>query len=148
MQGTLSPMPTAARPLLAVLVAATALAGCSGSEESSSPDFKGEQKLVANVVEDLQDAGREQDADQVCQLLSEQLITTIRATAGGKATCAEAIDDAIQDADSFDLSVKSVTVTGTTAKAVVESEDRDKNVRDTIQFVKDGQRWKISALAG
>jgi len=148
MQGTLSPMPTAVRPLLAVFAAAAALGGCSTSEEDSSADFQGDQKLVANVVEDLQDAGAEKDADAVCQLLSEDLIAKIRATAGGRATCAEAVDDAIQDADAFDLDVKSVKITGTTASAVVESQDDDKDVRDTLTFAKDGPRWKISALAG
>lgn len=148
MQGTLSPMPTAVRPLLAALLAAAALGGCAASEEDSSTDFQGDQKLVANVVEDLQDAGAEQDADAVCQLLTEDLIAKIRATAGGRATCAEAVDDAIQDADAFDLDVKSVKITGTTATAVVESQDNDKDVRDTLAFAKDGPRWKISALAG
>lgn len=141
-------MPTAVRPLLAVLAAAAALGGCAASDEDSSADFKGDQKLVANVVEDLQDAGADRDADQVCQLLSEDLITKIRATAGNDATCADAVDDAIQDADAFDLDVKSVTITGTTATAVVESQDDDKDVRDTLMFTKDGPRWKISALAG
>lgn len=141
-------MPTAVRPLLLALAAAAALGGCTSSEEDSSADFQGDQKLVANVVEDLQDAGAEKDADKVCTLLSEDLITKIRATAGNNATCADAVDDAIQDADAFDLDVKSVKITGATATAVVESQDDDRDVRDTLMFSKDGARWKISALAG
>ncbi len=140
-------MPTVARPLLATLVAAAALGGCTQTTKDSASDFKGDQRLVANVVEDLQDAGASKDAEQVCTLLTEQLITKIRATAGGNASCAEAVDDAIQDADAFDLSVKTVTITGTTASAVVVSKDNNKDVRDTLTFAKEAGRWKISALS-
>lgn len=140
-------MQTPVRPLFLALAAATAFGGCSQTTNDSSTDFQGEQKLVANVVEDLQDAGASKDADGVCRLLSEQLITKIRATAGGNASCEEAVDDALQDADAFDLSVKKVTITGTNATAVVESKDNDKDVRDTLTFLKEAGRWKISALA-
>jgi len=141
-------MPTVVRPLLAALAAAVLLTGCTQASEDSSKDFKGPQKLVANVVEDLQDAGADKDADQVCTLLTEALIAKIRATAGGKATCADAVDDALQDADAFDLDVKKITISGTTASAIVESKDNDKDVRDTLTFAKEAGRWKVSALAG
>jgi len=106
-------------------------------------------------VDDLQDAGRDKDGDAVCVLLAADLIKKIRATAGGKVSCAEAVDDALDDADSFDIDVKSVKIDGTTATAVVESKENDDEIRDTLSFVKEQAggspprtRWKLSALAG
>lgn len=148
-------MLNAARSLLAAAAMAAVFGGCSQADDDDAADFKGEQKLVANVVDDLQDAGRDKDGDAVCALLAPDLVKKIRATAGGNASCAEAVDDALDDADAFDIDVKSVKVTGTTATAVVESKENDDEVRDTLSFVKvqaggspPRMRWKLSALAG
>jgi hypothetical protein len=141
-------MLNARRPLLAAAVMAGLLSGCAQSSSDDDVDFKGEQKLVANVVDDLTDAGRDKDGDAVCGLLAAELIKKIRATAGGKASCAEAVDDALDDADSFRIHVKSVKIDGTSATAVVESEENDDEIRDTLSFVKESSRWKLSALAG
>lgn len=141
-------MPLVARPLVAACVAALTLSACGAADDDSSTDFKGEDRLVANVVEDLSDAGAERDADAICGLLSEDLIKKIRATAGGKATCADAVDDAVEDADAFEIDVRSVKVDGTGATVVVESKENDDEVRDTLSLVKEAGRWKISALQG
>ena len=148
-------MLNAARPLIAAALVVVVFSGCSQSGDDDSPDFKGEQKLVANVVDDLQDAGRDKDGDAVCALLAADLVKKIRATAGGNASCAEAVDDALDDADAFDIDVKSVKISGAVATAVVESKENDDEVRDTLSFVKEQAggspprtRWKLSALAG
>lgn len=141
-------MPPVARPLVAACLAALTLSACGAADEDSSTDFRGEERLVANVVEDLSDAGAERDADAICGLLSEDLIKQIRTTAGGKATCADAVDDAVEDADAFAIDVKSVNVDGTGATAVVESKANDDEIRDTLTLVKESGRWKISALRG
>lgn len=141
-------MPPVARPLVAACLAALTLSACGAADEDSSTDFNGEERLVANVVEDLSDAGADRDADAICGLLSEDLIKQIRTTAGGKATCAEAVDDAVEDADAFAIDVKSVKVDGTGATAVVESKENDDEIRDTLTLVKESGRWKISALRG
>lgn len=141
-------MPPVARPLVAACLAALTLSACGAADEDSSTDFRGEERLVANVVEDLSDAGAERDADAICGLLSEDLIKQIRTTAGGRATCADAVDDAVEDADAFAIDVKSVKVDGTGATAVVESKENDDEIRDTLTLVKESGRWKISALRG
>ncbi len=52
-------MLNAARSLLAAAAMAAVFGGCSQADDDDAADFKGEQKLVANVVDDLQDAGRD-----------------------------------------------------------------------------------------
>jgi hypothetical protein len=42
--------------------------------------------------------------------------------------------------------VKSVTITGTKATAVVDSKEKAAN--DTFQLVKEGGRWKIASFGG
>lgn len=141
-------MPHAVRPLLSAAAATLALGGCAQSTESPAVDFKGQEKLVANVVDDLHDAGTQKDSEAVCLLLASDLTRQIRATAEGSATCSEAVGDALDDADAFDLTVKSVKLTGDTATAVVESKENGDEIRDTLSFVKENGRWKISALVG
>ena len=135
-----------------VVILASALAfgafaaGCGRSEPDSSGKFKGEEKLVANAIEDLQDAGRKGDATRICRdLLARDVVRTI--SKAGDKTCAQRVKDSLDDADVFDLSVKSVTVKGATATATVTSDDGNEKDRvDTMTLAKEGKRWKIAAL--
>jgi hypothetical protein len=130
---------------LALLLAAAGLAtGCGSSGSNSSSDFSGVKKDVANTIEDLESAGRKSDQARICRdLLTSTLIDTIRS--GGQ-SCDSAISDALDDADTFDLTVKSVTVSGSTATAVVDS--KKKSTNDTFKLAKEGGRWKIASLGG
>jgi hypothetical protein len=126
--------------MLMLLLAAAAVAGCGGSA-SSADDFDGEQKAVAEVVEDLEDASTKDEPQKICRdLLAQSLV---RAASGG---CERAVDQALKDADVYDLEVQSVRIDGTTARAVVES-GRDGDQRETIELVREGRAWKISRLA-
>ena len=135
-----------------VVILATALAfgafaaGCGRSEPDSSGKFKGEEKLVANAIEDLQSAGKKRDGDRICrELLAANVVRAIR-QAGAK-SCAARIEDSLDDADVFELTVKSVTVKGTTATATVTSDDGNEKDRvDTMTLAKEGKRWKVAAL--
>jgi hypothetical protein len=131
---------------LALLLAAAGLAtGCGSAGSNSSSDFTGVKKDVANAVEDLESAARKSDEAQICRdLLAPSLIDTLRSASS--ASCDTAISDAIDDADTFDMTVKSVTVNGTTATAVVDS--KEKSANDTFKLEKVGGRWKISSLGG
>ena len=98
---------------------------------------------MAKTIEDLESAARKSDQARICRdLLTSTLIGTIRS--GGQ-SCDSAISDALDDADTFDLTVKSVTVSGNSATAVVESK-RKKPAQDTFKLVKEGGRWKIASL--
>jgi hypothetical protein len=125
-------------------IAAVALAGCTtqSTTDDSSGKFQGEQRLVANTIEDFESAASKGDQDQICrELLAKPLIATY-AKRGG--TCEKAVDDALKDSDSFGLTVQSVNVTGTDATARVKADRGKKDVIRTIDLVKEGPGWRIS----
>lgn len=140
--------------LLPVLVAAAlTLSACGQSSKDSSGDFKGDEKVVAQTVEDLQTAASKSSPDtgKICdELLAADLAAKIKAVAqktDPKGTCSDGLKDALRDADSFELQVKKVAINGTTATATVESDDSgDKKTTDTLTLTKAGDGWKISAL--
>jgi uncharacterized cupredoxin-like copper-binding protein len=132
------------RALLAVpLVLAALASGCAGSSSSSS-DFQGEEKNVADVVEKLQTAGETGDAATICDdLLAKELRDEI-AEAGS--TCEQEMDKAIKDADDFELDVQDVTIQGDSATAKVKGRDQGKErVRD-FEFVREGSSWRATSL--
>ena len=131
-------------PLAAIV--AVAVAGCTTqtTSDDSSGKFRGEQRLVANTVEDFESAASKGDQDQICrELLAKPLIATY-ARRGG--TCENAVDDALKDTDSFGLTVESVRIAAAQATARVKA-DRGKNdVIRTMSLVKEGPGWRISAF--
>jgi Putative lumazine-binding len=131
---------------LALLLAAAGLAtGCGASGGNSAADFSGVKKDVATAVDDLESAAKNSDEAKICRdLLAPSLIDTLRAA--NKTSCDTAINDAIKDADTFDMTVKSVNVTGNTATAVVDS--KHKSANDTFKLENVGGRWKISSFGG
>jgi len=141
-----------ARPLaLAALLTAAVVGGCGASSSSSTDDFKGEERAVAEVVEDLQEAGQRGDAQRMCDdLLAKPVVT--RLTEAGRAApekrnCADTLDQSLKDADTFDLTVTKVAVTGDQALATVRSGGGgDKNRTDTLALVKEGRNWKLSEI--
>jgi hypothetical protein len=125
-------------------IVAVAVAGCAGqtTTKDSSGKFRGEQRLVANTIEDFESAASKGDQDQICRdLLARSLV--VRYTEHG-GTCEDAVDGALKDTDSFGLTVESVRITDTDATARVKA-DRGKNdVIRTINLVKEGPGWRIS----
>jgi hypothetical protein len=128
-----------------LLLPALALAGC-GAAPSSATDFEGEQRAVAEAIEDIQDAGERADTTRLCEdLFAARLRDTVRQGAG---SCVAEVDSVINDADDFDLDVRSVEISGNTARAVVESESNNETVRSTFEMVKEGGAWKAAAVSG
>jgi hypothetical protein len=128
------------------LVVALAAAGCGQANKDSATKFSGEQRAVAQAVEDLQSAGRKGDAQKICtDLLAPALIEEIRHASGD---CAKVLDGALQDADTFEMTVEKVTVDGTRATAVVKSDAGKKDRTDTLELVREGRNWKIASLGG
>jgi predicted small secreted protein len=139
--------------LLPVLVAAAlTLSACGQTTKDSSGDFQGDEKAVAQTIEDLQkESSKQNPGDKICsELLAADLVSKITAQArkgDPKATCSSALDDVMRDADSFELQVKKVAINGTTALATVESDDTgSKKATDTLTLTKAGAGWKISSL--
>lgn len=120
-------------------------AGCGGAA-SSADDFEGEQQAVAEVVEELEEAGSADEPRRICE---ELLARPLREQAGD---CPKTIDEALKDADLFDLEVtkvepETITASTRTATATVES-GRDGDQVETITLAREGKAWKISRLAG
>ncbi|HEX8104521.1 MAG TPA: hypothetical protein VF533_18030 [Solirubrobacteraceae bacterium] len=130
------PRPRTLLPLIAV-----ALAGCTAGQATSAGKFKGEEKKVAEVVDDLQTAGQAKDAGEICsRILAPELVDKLAAP--GR-SCSDEVDKALDDADDFALDVKDVAVTGTTATARVE--DADDKPRE-LRLVKQSAGWRIASL--
>jgi dihydroxyacetone kinase len=127
------------------LLVAALVAGC-GASTSSSTDFEGEEKAVADQVEKIQSAGEARDARQLCdEVLAKDLRDAI-AAAGS--SCEVELDKAIRDADDFALEVEDVTITGTTATATVRTgSGSDEQTRD-FEFERDGTSWRATSLGG
>jgi ABC-type oligopeptide transport system substrate-binding subunit len=136
------------RPFLLVLLALAValLAGCtqSSSSKDSSGKFRGQQRLVANAIEDFQSAASNGDQGKVCNdLLSRSLRARLSRGAGG---CLATVDAALKDTDTFDLTVQAVRITGGKATARVQ-EDTGKGTRTvTLGLVKEGPGWKLAQL--
>jgi hypothetical protein len=125
------------------LVLAAVAAGCTAGS-SSSNDFQGEQKQVADVVEKLQSAGETGNAREICEdVLAKSLADQIRAAGS---TCEQELDKAIKDADDFDLEVESVTIDGNTATAKVKGRDRGEDRVRTFEFEREGSGWRATSL--
>jgi len=131
-----------ALPLAAIV--AVALTGCTTKTTSndSSGKFSGEQRLVANTVEDFESAAAKGDQDRICrELLAKPLIATY-AKRGG--TCEKAVDGALKDSDSFGLTVESVRIAAAQATARVKADRGKHDVIRTINLLKEATGWRIS----
>jgi outer membrane PBP1 activator LpoA protein len=134
----------AAVPLLAVL-AALILAGCGAQAESDSSvdTFRGEDRNVAQKVEDLQEAGEGRNPEDICaDILAASLVDELE-VAGSD--CQQEMQKAIDDADDFELEVLDVTVTGTTATAEVRR--GDDGPTQTMQFTQERGEWRATELS-
>jgi hypothetical protein len=135
----------AAVPLCASLLA-LGISGCAKSVSTSG--FSGESKEVAQTIKDLQTDVTAGDQKKVCQNdLASALVTRLNATKGG---CQQAIKDQLTEIDSFEITVESIKLGGTsaarTASARVNSVFGGKKRPSTLSLVKEGAKWKVSAL--
>ena len=132
--------------LLAVpaVALALAIAGCGSATESSAEDFRGQEREVAQLVDDLQEAAADGDAEQICgRILATELSNSIRA---GDSQCADEMEKAIADANDFEIEVVDVTVTGTTARATVRQGDDGRTAE--LAFERDGDAWRATSFGG
>jgi hypothetical protein len=126
------------------LLLAGAVAGC-GAAQSSAGDFEGQQKEVAQVVEDLQVAAQTRKPEEICaDILSRSLADRVK-TSGGD--CVSEIDKAIKDVDDFEIDVTRVTITGTTARAEARTRRRGREKQPiTFTLAREGGGWRLTNL--
>jgi hypothetical protein len=129
---------------LVVLFTLLVLAGCGAEAQPSSVDrFRGEERGVAQTVEDLQDAGDSGRAADICSdVLSPTLVEQIEE---GGADCAAEMQKAIDDVDEFDLDVRDVTISGTSATAEVRR--GDDGPTETMEFTRENGQWRATSLS-
>ena len=124
------------RVLPLTLLATLVLAGCTtqASNNDSSGKFKGDQRLIANTVEDFESAASKGDQDKICRDLLAKALVDQYARRGG--TCEKAVDGALKDTDSFGLTVESVAINGQQATARVKADRGKHDVMRTMTLVK------------
>jgi len=134
------------RTVVAICVIAVALGGCGGASSSdSAKDFKGEERSVARAIEAIETAARDDDAAKVCkQLLSDSLLAALEKKG---TNCTTGVNEGFDDADSVDLEVDDVTISGQTATAkVVSGRAGTAKKTDVLKLERDGATWKVSSL--
>ena len=130
--------------LLAIL-SVLLLAGCgSAAQETSVDKFTGDERAVAQKIEDLQQAGDRRDPEKICtEILAKSLVTQLEAAG---VTCEDEMKKAIEDADDYQLDVRDVTISGSTATAEVQR--GDDGPTETMEFTREGNDWRATALSG
>ena len=125
-------------------IAAVAVAGCAAQTTSndSSGKFRGEQRLVANTIEDFESASSK--GDRIGSAATCWPSRSSPRTPSGVGACEHAVDGALKDTDSFGLTVESVRISDTDATARVKADRGKKDVIRTINLVKEGPGWRIS----
>jgi hypothetical protein len=133
------------RSVLALVAAAFALSSCaSDAPRDSAKAFSGAERAVATTVEDMEDAARDNDGSRLCKkLLSDSLLAAVKDEG---INCQTAVREAFRDADSLNLTVNDVSISGRTATAKVTSASGSNEKTDTLELEKTGASWKISAL--
>ena len=132
------------RPLATVsLVLATlALSGCTTQTSSSADRFQGAEREIAELVDELASAGRSGDGEEICtRIVSSELAKEL--ADGGD--CNDEVSKGVSDANNFDLEVREVTVTGTTARAEVRQGDDGRTA--TFEFAREDGGWRATSLA-
>jgi hypothetical protein len=123
---------------------ALAVVGCGSTPKDSSKDFKGDERAVAAVVENLENTARKDDAAKICtKLLAPSLLAALRKQG---TNCKTGVREALKDTDSFDLQVDDVTIRGTKATVKITSGTGSNKKTDTLELDKVGNAWKISSL--
>ena len=131
------------RPLAALLAVLAATAAGCGTTSSPSQDFSAAQEDVAQVVEDLQVASREDQATRIC---TEILSTALSRRLG--AGCTDTVQSALDDADVFELSADSVRIQGDHARVRIEA-GRDGEQQELLEMVRQRRGgWRIDSFGG
>jgi len=127
-------------PLIALLLAVLALSGCTtANQNASAGSFKGAEKDVAQVVDDLK-ASR--DPEEICsRIFTDAFAKSLEADGHD---CVDEVQATIRDTANTDMDVDDVTVSGDRATAKVSQGDDTA----TFELEKSGNSWQISSLGG
>jgi hypothetical protein len=126
---------------LTLVLAVLALAGCTTQQDTSADSFEGAERDVAEVVDDLAAASRSGDGEEICtRILTARLAEEL--AAGDE--CKDEVEQALADANDYDLEVDDVTVSGNTATAEVRQGDDGRT--GTLEFERARDGWRVTSL--
>jgi ketosteroid isomerase-like protein len=125
------------RPLVALAVAATVLAGCGGGPS--------DEEQVRTTVQAFSDATAAKDYQRLCDdLLAPKLVEKIKQVG---LPCEVALQRGLGSVKKPKLTIGQVTVTGDSATADVRTSAAGQQPsRDTLKLTKDGDDWRIASL--
>lgn len=131
------------RPLavMSVLACSLPLAACAST--TSTAGFKGAEHEVAQTIVNLQSDVTASEQKKVC---ANDLAAVVVSRLGGTKGCEATVKERLTEVDNTELTVESVKVSGTTATASVKSVYSGKKKLSTVSLVKEGGKWRISAL--
>jgi hypothetical protein len=127
-----------------VLLPLLLLAGC-GQAQTSANEFEGDEKAVAQTIEDLQAAAQGRKPGEICSdILARDLAEKLKSTG---TDCVREMEKVTSDADDFELQVKEVSVTGTTATATVRARMGGKDdAETTFSLTREDGDWRLTDL--
>jgi Putative lumazine-binding len=137
---------TALRTTIALLCAALLAIGMAacGTTTVSTSSFKGEQQKVAQAIAHLQSHATALEAKKIC---GEDLAAANVARLNASGDCKKAIESQLKEIDSFETTVQSVQISGTTATARVKGVNAGKKGVQSLTLVKEGGKWKVSSVS-
>jgi hypothetical protein len=135
-----------ATALLCASLLAVGLSACAKTVSTSG--LSGESKQVAETIKNLQTDATAGEQKKICE--SDLASTVVARLSAAKGGCQQAIKNQLAEVDSFEVTIDSVQLGGTsaarTATAHVKSVYYGKKRASTLSLVKQGGKWKISAL--
>jgi copper chaperone CopZ len=122
-------------------VCALVVSACT--TKTSTANFKGAERSVAQTVANLQSDVTAGEQKKIC---TSDLAAKVVSGLGGAKGCETAVKDQLAEIDGTEAIVESVQVSGTTATAKVKSTYGGKKRLSTVTLVEEGAKWKISAV--
>ena len=146
-------MRLSALPPILLVVGLLSLVGC-GSDEGDSDDggaqatesaarFEGEERAVAQLLEDEEQANNAKDATKMCDLYSRSSIAY---------DCTANAEELLQTRGTMERTITSVTVAEDRSSAEAEAETTysaspGKTTTENIHVESDGDKWEIVTFA-
>ncbi len=124
-------------PLLLLVLLAATLTGCTANPNASAGDFKGAERDVAQVIDDLK--GSKKPGDICSRILTDAFAQSLEADGRD---CPQEVDATLRDTADTGIDVRDVTITGSTARAEV----RQEGTTATFELERDGESWRISSF--
>jgi len=126
------------------LISASVLSACGTVAATSARHFQGDQRAVAQAVNDLSSAASGHDGARICKTLLSAAVSARLNRRGD--SCQSAVLAQLDATESFDLTVQSVSVSGDQASARVKGTQAGRQHVSTLILAREGGRWRLAAL--